>query len=293
MVRTKTKPRTHTGGKAPPEPWKARVPVPNNVIFSDHTGKPALMSWTSYEEGNNLPPLSSWVFYMVHPDVTPDFDGVKFQQELDDGENMHRDSNFRFEFFFLPDATVEECHAHYLGEMKARGTIWRQIRKLKKIMVPRREQMKKEIRELEGREWDEELDWTEKAYEDETDDDEDAGEQLPGLVWPKYETEYELHSVGYRGWFFIYPDADLSLKGEAGLNRDIYLVQFDPVPLIEGETYIFKPTDHPLHAEKMKARVPGYDGGIWGWIYNRMKSVWEQEADQATDDAVELGWKSW
>lgn len=252
------------------------------------------MSWEGYDDAeNNLPPLASWVFYMVHPDVTPDFDGVKFQQELDDGHAMHRGSNFRFEFFFLPGATVEECQAHYLGEMKARGTIWRQIRKVKKIMVPRREQMKKERRELEGREWDEELDWAEDAYEDETDEDEDAGEQLPGLVWPKYENERELDRIGYRGWFFIYPDADLSLKGEAGLNRDIYLVRFDPVPLIEGETYTFKPTDHPLHAEKMKARVAGYDGGIWGWIYYMMKSVWEQEADQATDDAIELGWKSW
>lgn len=268
--------------------------VPNNVVFSDHTGKPALMSWSGHGEGNNLPPLSSWVFYMVHPDVTPDFDGVKFQEELDNAQDMHRGSNFRFEFSFLPGATVEECHAHYLGEMKARGTIWRQIRKVKKIMVPRREQIKKERRELEGEEWNEEEDLKEDAYEDETDDNDDAGEQLPGLVWPKYESETAAQSVGYRGWFFIYPDAGLSLKGEAGLCRDIYLVRFAPVPHPEGESFTFNPMDHPVHAQKMKARDADYaDHGIWGWIYNRMNSVWEREANQATGDAIELGWKSW
>lgn len=85
------------------------------------------MLWISLRVKRPLPSLASWVFYMVHPDVPLDFDGRAFRSGLEDGHalDLARDSNFRYEFFFLPGATAEECHAHYRGEMEARGTIWR------------------------------------------------------------------------------------------------------------------------------------------------------------------------
>lgn len=96
----------------PPKLYKI---VSNNRSFKDHTGRPALMSWESVGFTRSLPPLASWVFYMIHPDMPRDFNGCAFSSGLNDGYSLGRGGSFRYEFFFLPGATAEECYTHFRG----------------------------------------------------------------------------------------------------------------------------------------------------------------------------------
>ncbi|KAH6892932.1 hypothetical protein B0T10DRAFT_481120 [Thelonectria olida] len=286
MVRTKKRARTkeETYPSGPPNiklPAKTSI-ASNNLVFKDHTGRPALMSWESRGVKRPLPPLASWVFYMVHPDVATDFDGCAFQTGLEDCSGLCRGGTFRYEFFFLPGATAEECHTHYRGEMEARGTIWRQIRKVKRAVKRKKRENGEEVEDDSGQESSSNHDVAPSAN------------QLPGLVWPKRDRDCEF--VNYRGWFFMYPDADIKCGGAAGHARDVYLVRFDPIPQewAEDEVPKFDPMEHPVHSKRMKARDPEYfECGLFGWMEMRKNSVWEEMADDATRKALELGWESW
>ncbi|CAH0017913.1 unnamed protein product [Clonostachys rhizophaga] len=67
---------------------------------------------------------------MVNPETPRDFDGCTFSHGLEDCRMVYHMSSFRYEFFFLPGATAEECVAHCRGELAARGTMWHQVRKV-------------------------------------------------------------------------------------------------------------------------------------------------------------------
>ncbi|KAL2752062.1 hypothetical protein ACRALDRAFT_1066143 [Sodiomyces alcalophilus JCM 7366] len=262
----------------------------HNVTFKDHTGRSALMSWSGSEDEPSLPPLSSWVFYMVNPAVAQDFDGCAFQYGLENDRILHRGGSFRYEFFFLPGATPEECAAHYRGELDARGTIWRQIRKVKTALKKKKEE------EGEGGADDDSVERSSSS--DDESQDGTAGEQqqqqqLPGLVWPK--NDRDCYFINYRGWFFMYPDADVQW-GANHEDREVYLVKFDPIPIEweEGETVKFDPMEHPIHSERMSARGrKGYEEGAVSWMENRKNSNWEVAANDATCEARGLGWESW
>lgn len=292
MVRTETRARSRARPIGAPE---VKLPaagprVSNNLVFKDHTGRSALMSWGSMGQDSRLAPLASWVFYMVHPDVPTDFDGAAFEIGLEDGNSLLRGGRFRYEFFFLPGATAEECHAHYLGEMEARGTIWRQIRKVKRAMARKKQE---NSQQMKGEE-EEEDDDDNSASEGEEDNDgvTASANQLPGLVWPK--RDEDCYFIGYRGWFFLYPDADVNCKGTAGNSRDVCLVTFDPISDQDGEASTFNPMEHPVHSKQMKARDEEYfDAGLFGWMEMRKNSSWEQKASEATENAMKLGWESW
>ncbi|KAI8666873.1 hypothetical protein NCS57_00914300 [Fusarium keratoplasticum] len=300
MVRTKTHARTleerYPKDKYPNGPPTYNLPpalpcVSNNRIFNDHTGRPALMSWESTGVKNPLPPLASWVFYMVHPDVPRDFDGYKFQRGLEDGRPQVRGGSFRYEFFFLPGATVEECHTHYLGELKARGTIWRQIRKVKRAMDLEKQKNPQPVED----DLVEESSSGPGSTTSESSSDEEAAtnnQQLPGLVWPKHDHDDDL--LSYRGWFFIYPHINIDCRGADGAKREIDIVTFDPIEQEweEDEVRRFDPMEHPVHVTRKKARED-CELGVMDWMYWRLRSHWEQKADEATDDAMKLGWKSW
>ncbi|CCT73269.1 uncharacterized protein FFUJ_10048 [Fusarium fujikuroi IMI 58289] len=301
MVRTKTGPRTleerYPKDKYPSGPPQISLPprlplVSNNRIFNDHTGRPALMSWES-SGVCPLPPLASWVFYMVHPDVPRDFDGCIFQNGLEDGEPQVRGGRFRWEFFFLPGATTEECHEHYRGELKARGTIWRHIRKVKRAMKLEKQKSHQPVEDDPVEESVSGLGSTKP----ESSSDEEAtanNQQLPGLVWPKHDRDCSF--VMYRGWFFVYPHANIDCRGADGAAREIDIVRFDPIDQEdewgEDEVRTFDPMEHPIHVTRKKARED-YEQGVKEWMYRRICSHWERSADEATDDALKLGWQSW
>ncbi|KAI8714812.1 hypothetical protein NCS52_01202000 [Fusarium sp. LHS14.1] len=309
MVRTKTRARTLS------EKWPNGPPdiklrpkytvMYNNRIFKDHTGAPALMSWNSPGALRSLPPLASWIFYMTHPDVPREFDGHLLYSSLDYDHNLGRGGEFRYEFFFLPGATVEECHAHFLGEMKARGTIWRQIRKVKRVMKQKKEEQGEEVEDHPAQQSasnqepasDEEGPYVlESSSEEENGFDQDAAtdSQLPGLPWPK--NDYDCRREIYRGWFFIYPDADIECRTPEQKARELCLVQFDPIfdpdwdPEQEGGRP--SPMERPIVSRWMK-HEEGFESGIFGWMERWKRSLWEEAADEATDNALKLGWESW
>ncbi|KAH6972839.1 hypothetical protein BKA56DRAFT_492907 [Ilyonectria sp. MPI-CAGE-AT-0026] len=308
MVRTKTRARTFSECY-PNGPPNIRLPlavrqINNNLIFKDHTGRPALMSWWSWGVKRPLPPIASWVFYMVHPDVPHDFDGCGFRDSL---ENAHclaqvHDRYHRYEFFFLPGATPEECHAHYLGEMEARGTMWRQIRKAKRAVKNMKQGKEPEDNSaqestfievstsVEGPSPEEESSFDEESASDE---DTNAGNQLPGLVWPKCDRDVE--DIWYRGWFFIYPDVEVRFKGAAGEVHDVYLVTFDPIPQnwYEEESATFDPMEHLICSKRMEALGPESESMLSYWMSRSNRSQWVEEADKATENAAKLGWERW
>ncbi|KAH7146247.1 hypothetical protein EDB81DRAFT_794736 [Dactylonectria macrodidyma] len=273
-------------------PLASRLPyLRHNVIFEDHTGTSALMSWTSSAKQSNLPHLSSWVFYMVHPDVPRDFDGCVFQDGLENDRIIPIGGPSRYEFFFLPGATAEECVTHYRGELEARGTIWRQIRKSEIAM-------KKKNRYDGGAGADDLIKGgsngpiEESASGGEAQDG-DAGDQLPGLVWPDHDDD--CYFINYRGWLFMYTDSNIQWSPEYE-DRQVTVVKFDPIPIEweEGEVVRWDPMEHPIHSEQMNARGrKGYEEGLVSWMGNRKSTHWDEEAGGATCRAVELGWKSW
>lgn len=68
---------------------------------------------------------------MVNPDMTPkSFNGYDFKRGLEALGDVTDCCHFHYEFFFLPNASIDECVTHYRGEMSARGTIWDQIREV-------------------------------------------------------------------------------------------------------------------------------------------------------------------
>ncbi|RSL85586.1 hypothetical protein CDV31_016540 [Fusarium ambrosium] len=296
MVRTKTRARTFeerwpNGAPSIKFPPKTAT-VYDNVIFRDHTGAQALMSWPNrptWGPKSSLPPLASWVFYMTHPDVPRDFDGSLLYSEL---EYDHHFSNFRYEFFFLPGATVEQCHAHFLGEMKARGTIWRQIRKVRRAMKLKKQENGEETKDHP----DEESGFETEDQGSDSDDEATRGSGLPGLVWPTRKRDGHYSDI-YRGWFFIYPDADIECCTPEQKAREMYLVEFDPVSIPdwdEEEECAPNPSDHPIRSRLMKAKDDaGFEGGLFGWMQIKGISHWEEEANDATGDALKLGWESW
>ncbi|KAH6980138.1 hypothetical protein EDB82DRAFT_510226 [Fusarium venenatum] len=179
MFRTKKGPTVYPKGTTSVHHDRGKY-IHHNRIFNDHTGKPALMSWTTSESNGPLPPLASWVYYMVHPDELNDFDGCVLHDGLTVPSSINRGGSFRYEFFFLPGATAEECHAHFLGEMKARGTIWRQICKVNRATGGQQEEedRKCKVNVFIGQK---EYDWV----HDSSSDEDYANCQLPGLVWPR------------------------------------------------------------------------------------------------------------
>ncbi|KAM0419069.1 hypothetical protein ACHAPT_012008 [Fusarium lateritium] len=305
MVRIKTRVRTleerYPNGAPSVRLGPKGLVISNNRIFNDHTGKPALISWESTAAKCHLPPLPSWVYYMVHPDVPRDFDGCELHNGLTDDSSLSRGGRFRYEFFFLPNATAKECHAHYRSEMEARGTLWRQVRKVKRAMKLKKQENGEQEESISGEESaliDED---TRLIIEDNNNNDEDTmsdqddtvDSHLPGLFWPL--RDGDCYFVGYRGYFFMYTDAEIETRGADGEARNVYLVRFDPIPQEwrEDETPTFDPIEHPVHAEQIKIRDPNFEESLGGWMEMRKCAFWEQEARQTTSDALELGWESW
>ncbi|KAM6512208.1 hypothetical protein FSOLCH5_009926 [Fusarium solani] len=219
---------------------------------------------------------------MTHPDVPRDFDGSLFYSSLEQDHQLCRGGSFRYEFFFLPGATAEECRAHFRGEMEVRGTIWRQISKVKEAMNL------KKCGNGQGVEDD-------SAEESASDQDTATDSRLPGLVWPQ--NDDECRDSFYRGWFFIYPHAGIECRSEEEKARDIYRVEFDPIFIPDWDEEVDggpSPMECPIYSKRMKAKnEEGFESGLFGWMEIKKIAHWEGEANEATHNALELGWESW
>ncbi|CAH0058662.1 unnamed protein product [Clonostachys solani] len=274
--------RKRFGGPEQPKarPSKAKF---NSVTFDDHTGKPAIMSWSGSEDMPNLPDLRAWIFYMVNPETPRDFDGCAFASGLKEGRMLLSASAFRYEFFFLPGATAEECVAHYRGEMAARGTIWQQVRKVERA-------------------WKKKRDASEETVDDPAeglpsgDDDEPrvaiTSEGLPGLPWVKKASDW--YFTHYRSWLFMYLDADVQWGPDQ--DHDVCLVQFDPMPIEweEGARVGWDPMEHPIRSKHIKAMSRlGDEESLIYWMGDRGQDNWALVARDASNDAKDLGWETW
>ncbi|UPL03953.1 hypothetical protein LCI18_014887 [Fusarium solani-melongenae] len=256
----------------------------HNVPFKDHTGSPAVMSWCGLENRPNRPYLPSWIFYMVNPEIPRNFDGGAFMSGLESWSRINYGSGgFRYEFFFLPGATAEECIAHYRGEMAARGTVWRQVRKVKVALKKKHEASKEAV--------DDSVEELSSDDDDEPHSGITSEEGLPGLPWLKRSSDW--YFTHYRTWLFMYLDADIQWGPDQ--DHDVCLVKFDPMPieLEEGERLRWDPMEHPIQLKHMKAMGRVGDEGLVRWMSDRSDDHWAREASEATDDAEDLGWETW
>lgn len=96
------------------------------IPFHDHAGQAAL---TVFESSSPLPFLYSFPVYFTHPDVSPATShAAELYQTVTQGPLY--DSNaveYRLDLYFLPNATQDDCIAHYRAEKDARGTFQAQI----------------------------------------------------------------------------------------------------------------------------------------------------------------------
>lgn len=179
---------------------------------------------------------------------------------------------------FLPGATAEECHAHFFGELRARGSTWRQINKVKNTLRN--------------------LDWREEAEDEEETkrEDHDFGykhdmtidSQLPGLVLSKPD-----HRYMYRSWLFMYCDAEIDCSGAYGQTRDMYFVQFDYLPKQWEEGDEFYSMECIIFSERITPRDREGEEGLYGWMMERKSYYWKEQGDAATSNAVKLERESW
>ncbi|KAK5652695.1 hypothetical protein OQA88_10289 [Cercophora sp. LCS_1] len=124
-----TAPRKSTGGRGP-----ARI-VSHKLEFNAHDGSPAVM--VSHGSPTiSLPYLYTFAFYITNPKITRDeFDSVKlYEQCLFSAPYMEP---FRFDFYFLPEASIEDCQAHYMAEKEARGSIDVQVEAIQRGEPPK------------------------------------------------------------------------------------------------------------------------------------------------------------
>ncbi|KAF7547241.1 hypothetical protein G7Z17_g7878 [Cylindrodendrum hubeiense] len=155
--------------------------------------------------------------------------------------------------------------------MNARGTIWRQIRKVKMAM-------KKKQQDEGGEGVDdpiEELSPINGSQDGFT-------SKLPGLVWPK--DDKDCYFINYRGWLFMYPGADVQW-GTDSIDHEVCLVKFDPIPIEwdEDDIVTWDPMEHPIHSKRMNARgsEENQNQAAVSWMEDRKNANWEVAANDA------------
>lgn len=120
MLRPRLQLQSEGGG--PP-----RTTVTHKVPFQAHDNTPAFMLYHGLSPPPpTLPYLYQFSTYITTPGVSPDtFDGTQLYEVI--MRRMTYVENYRLDLYFLPNATVEDCIAHYNAEKAGRGTITRQI----------------------------------------------------------------------------------------------------------------------------------------------------------------------
>ncbi|KAF4447802.1 hypothetical protein F53441_8706 [Fusarium austroafricanum] len=221
---------------------------------------------------------------MLHPEAPYEFDTCTLHCDLTDESSTGRGGPFRHEFFFLPGATAEEFHAHYLGEMKARGTIWRQIRKVNRAINLKKQESGITTSGTKA---------MQLIFDSDYDQESTGNSQLPGFVWPKNDRNCDY--VSYRGWFFMYHDADTDCQGDKSEKRAISLVTFDHIPMLRAEDKAPEsdPMERPIYSRPIPVKHKYVELSLGGWMESRVRKHWEDESNEATCEARKPGWTSW
>ena len=224
------------------------------------------MSWHNYSaEDRGIPPLWCWAFYFVNPgfNFSPEaFDGAQFKTGLFKDAFSADYRSERFEFYYLPGATPEDCVAHYRAELEKRGTIWEDLERLNQALARREQgQAQEDPHHLNG---------------------------LPGLV-PAYGQDNMMAS--YKGVIFMSQDADWDPEHS---GRRLCHVEHDPIPQYQyydpEEPIYFDPMEHPVHPEWIGA----VQGAAWIDEYRTLNcGNMFQETLGANKEASSIGWNSW
>lgn len=105
----------------------------HTVPFTDHRGTTAYMVFQNLE-CFPLPPLFSFAVYFTHPVVTPENTDVSgLFEEI---KSCNPDGfDVRFDMYFLPSATHEDCMRHYRDEKATRKIIWTKCECLNSVIM--------------------------------------------------------------------------------------------------------------------------------------------------------------
>lgn len=115
-----------------PSPFPRSYTVKTHVVpFQDHGGTPSFMVFQSHEE-HPLPPLMNFNVYFTHPDG-PLADSEELENNLiamydhiwSEGLEPFY---FRFDVYFLPNASTQDCMIHYEAEKATRGNSAQMLR---------------------------------------------------------------------------------------------------------------------------------------------------------------------
>lgn len=250
---------------------RPRGVVRTHVIpFEDHAGQPAL---TVFKSSSSLPFLYSFSFYFTHPDASPDTShAAELYNTLTRGSIYDtNDVEFRLDLYFLPNASQDDCIAHYRAEKDARGTYQAQVDAV-------------------------------ASGDSQPSASNDGGGRLPGLV-ASY--AYDKSRFPYHGLLLICDAADWR-EGDQLLTH----VEFDPLSREDYERYCKDPGDprEPdvlpethVRPEAMTEDSPGYDRELPRPHFSVRaleKTLWErvpmQEAWQGSwQEARNRGWTTW
>ena len=107
---------------------KTRSIITHTIPFLDHRSKTSYMVFENMPRCP-LPPLFSFAIYFTHPSATPDLVGL-FDQVSEDSGGDADFAGVRFDIYFLPSATHEDCISHYSTEKATRGSYLEQVRVL-------------------------------------------------------------------------------------------------------------------------------------------------------------------
>jgi hypothetical protein len=101
---------------------KSRRLKTHTLPFTDHTGSEAFMVFHNdiKTERSQLPPLFPFVVYFTHPDATLSPASPKTANVSGLLNAISMDFHFRFDLYFLPGASKDDCKAHYLAERATR-----------------------------------------------------------------------------------------------------------------------------------------------------------------------------
>ncbi|UPK95050.1 hypothetical protein LCI18_005985 [Fusarium solani-melongenae] len=128
------------------------------------------------------------------------------------------------------------------------------------------------------------------------------------LFYSSLQMDHQLGRGGSFRYEFFLPGAtaeecrthvrgEMESRSDEEKAREMYHVQFDPIPTPDWDEEMEcnpSPMERPIVSRRMKAKSEeGFEDGIFGWMETRKMSLWEQAADEATDNALELGWESW
>ncbi|KAI7787156.1 hypothetical protein LA080_000492 [Diaporthe eres] len=237
------------------------------IPFEDHAGQPAL---TVLKSSSPLPFLYSFSFYFTHPDASRDTSHAAGLYETLTRGSIYdsNDVEFRLDLYFLPNASQDDCIAHYRAEKDARGTYQAQV------------------------------DAVASGDAQPPSAGDDGGSRLPGLV-ASY--AYDKSRFPYHGLLLILDAADWR-EGDELLTH----VEFDPLSREDYERYCKDPGDPrepdvlpetQVHPEALTEDSPGHGRELprphFG-VRALEKTLWERvPMQEAWQEARHRGWTTW